>query len=79
MQSQHLRPVDICTDAMNLFELICFSKSLPNDKHHRVGVLTLREDRLTRIIRNAIHLQTTAMLADQFTKKMMSPMFMKLF
>ena len=31
------------TDAMNLFEPICHTKSLPNDKHHRVGILALPE------------------------------------
>eukprot|EP00959_Pyramimonas_sp_CCMP1952_P276031 5769728-Pyramimonas_sp.AAC.1 len=76
LRSQHLIPVDVCTDTMNLFELICFSKSLPNDKHHRVGILALREDRLTRRIRNIIHLPTTVMLADQLTKKMLSPIYM---
>eukprot|EP00959_Pyramimonas_sp_CCMP1952_P009508 198391-Pyramimonas_sp.AAC.1 len=77
VRSQDLIPVDICTDAVNLFELICFSKALPNDKHHRVGILALREDRLTRRIRIVIHIPTTVMLADQLTKKTRSPIFMK--
>ena len=76
VRSQHIIPVDLCTDAMNLFELVCFSKSLPNDKHHRVGILALREDRLTRRLRNVIHLPTGIMLADQLTKKMMSAIYM---
>eukprot|EP00959_Pyramimonas_sp_CCMP1952_P190753 3989277-Pyramimonas_sp.AAC.1 len=69
MRLQLLIPVDICADAMNLFELICFSKALQNDRHHRVGILALREDRLTRRIRNIIHSPTTVMLADQLTKQ----------
>ena len=70
-------PIDMCTDAMNLFELICYSKSLPNDKHHRVGILALREDRLTRRIRHVIHIPTRIMLADQLTKRIISEVFMR--
>ena len=47
LHGNHHIPVDMCTDAMNLFELICHTKILPNDKHHRVGILALREERLT--------------------------------
>ena len=65
------------TDAMNLFELICHTKSLPNDKHHRAGILALREERLTRRVRNIIHLPSGITLPDQLTKKMISPIFMK--
>ena len=69
--------VDLFTDAMNLFELICYSKSLPNDKHHRVGILALREDRLTRRIRNVIHVPTGIMLADPLTKSVTTKTFMR--
>ena len=68
--------IDMCTDAMNLFELLVHKKALPNDKHHRVGILALREDRLTRRIRNVYHLPTTIMLADPLTKHMISKIFM---
>ena len=76
LRGEHVIPVDICTDAMNLFEMICHSKSLPNDKHHRVGILALREDRLCRRLRNVIHLPTSIMLADPLTKAMVSLIFM---
>ena len=59
--------VDMNTDAMDLFELICHTKSLPNDKHHLVGILALREERLTRRIRNIIHLPSGMTLLDQLT------------
>ncbi len=62
---------------MNLFELICYSKSLPNDKHHRVGILALREDRLTRRIRNVVHVPTGIMLADPLTKSVTTKTFMR--
>mgnify|MGYP000013776899 CR=1 FL=1 len=62
----------MCTDAMSLFELIVHKKSLPNDKHHRVGVLSMREDRLVSRLRNVIHLPTT----NPLTKQMISPVFM---
>ena len=65
------------TDAMNLFELICYSKSLPNGNHHRVGVLALREDRLTRRLRNVLHIPTGIMLADPLTKHVQTRTFMR--
>ena len=61
--SENLAPADMCTDAMNLFGLVCHSESLPNGKHHRVRVLALREDRVTRRLRHVIHTPTKSMLA----------------
>ena len=69
--------VDLYTDAMDLFELNCYSKSLPNDKHHRVGILALREDRFTRRIRNILHIPTGIMLADPLTKSVVTKTFMR--
>ena len=63
-------PIDMYTDAMNLWELISSARTLPSDKNHRVGVLSLREDRVTRRIRHVIHIPTQVMLADQLTKHM---------
>ena len=76
LNSRHHIMIDLCTDAMNLFELLVHKKALPNDKHHRVGILALREDRLTRRIRNVYHLPTSIMLADPLTKHMISKVFM---
>ena len=42
LKGENVVPSDMCTDAMNLFELLAHKKSLPNDKHHWVGVLSLR-------------------------------------
>ena len=53
---------DVCVDAMNLFELVCRSTALLNDKYHRVGVRALREDRLCRRLRCKVHLLTKSML-----------------
>ena len=64
------------TDAMNLFELVCNSRALPCDKNHRIGVLSLREDRLCRRLRHVIHIPTGIMLADALTKRMTSAIFM---
>ena len=75
-RSLNIIPTDMYTDAMNLWELICHGRTLPNDKNHRVGVLALREDRITRRIRNVIHIPTKIMLADQLTKRMLSEIFM---
>ena len=77
LQGNHTIPADLCTDAMNLWELICHSKTLPGDKHHRVGVLALREERLCRRIRHVCHLPTKIMLADQLTKQMISTIYMR--
>ena len=69
-------PFDICTDAMNLYEMVVHSKALPNDKYHRVGILALREDRFCRRLRCMIHLPTQIMLADPLTKHMVMQTFM---
>ena len=61
-------PVDHVTDCMDLFELVTNVKGLSNDKAQRLAILALREDRITRRIRNFIHIPTKAMLADGLTK-----------
>ena len=34
LQGNHSVPADLCTDAMNLFDIVCHNQSLPGDKHH---------------------------------------------
>ena len=77
LTAQNTIPIDLYTDAMNLWELVCSARTLPSDKNHRIGILSLREDRITRRLRHIIHVPTGIMLADQLTKKMLSPIFMK--
>ena len=64
----HRIQIDGCTDAMNLFELVCHSEALPNDKFHRIGVFALRGDRLCQRLRCLIHLPTEIMHAGPLTK-----------
>ena len=61
-------PVDQVADCMDLFELVTNVKGLSTDKAQRLAILALREDRITRRIRNFIHVPTKAMLADGLTK-----------
>ena len=61
-------PVDHVTDCMDLFELATGSKGLSNDKTQRIVVMSIREDRLCRRIRNFFHVPTAGMIADGLTK-----------
>ena len=70
VQEEHhvLFEIDVMTDCMDLFELMCSKKGLSNDTSQRVVVLSLREFRSLGIIRTLVHVPTTAMLADGLTK-----------
>ena len=70
IQEEHqvLFGIDVMTDCMDLFELMCSKKGLSNDTSQRVVVLSLREFRSLGIIRALVHVPTTAMLADGLTK-----------
>jgi hypothetical protein len=68
--------MELYTDAMNLFELVVHRRARTNDKYHRVGILALREDRITRRLRHIVHLPTNVMLADPSTTNMLFPVFM---
>ena len=61
-------PLDIYTDAMNVFELITGGKGVPSERAQRIGVLALREDRATGRVRHTIHIPTKFTLTDPFTK-----------
>ena len=61
-------PTDHCTDCNDLFELVCSGKALPQDRMQRVYVMSIREDRVLRRIRNFVKLPTEIMLADGLTK-----------
>ena len=61
-------PVDLVTDCMDVFELVCNCKGLSNDKNQRLVIFSLREDRLRRKIRAVQHWPTGVMLADGLTK-----------
>ena len=67
-QNACIIPVDQVTDCMDLFELVTNVKGLSNDKAQHLAILALREDRITRRIRNFIHAPTKGMLADGLAK-----------
>ena len=66
-------PTDHCTDCDDLFKLVCSGKSLPQDRMQRVYVMSIREDRVLRKIRNMVKLPTDLMLADGLTKIKVCP------
>ena len=51
-------PCDSAIDAMNVFELLTGINGIPSEKIQRVGILSLREDRLSRRLRCILHIQT---------------------
>ena len=51
-----------------LYRLVTSGKSLPQDRMQRVYVMSIREDRVLRKIRNFIKMPTEIMLADGLTK-----------
>ena len=53
---------------MDLFELVTGVKGVPNDKSQRIGILSLREDRMTGRVRHFVHIPTAVMLGDGLTK-----------
>ena len=63
-----IMPTDHCTDCNDLFELVCSGKSLPQDRMQRVYIMSNREDRVLRKIRNMIKIPTEIMLGDGMTK-----------
>ena len=60
-----------------MFELVTGIKGVPSEKLQRVGILSLRKDRLTRRLRCILHIPTEIMLADSLTKIMVSGVFMR--
>ena len=65
-------PIDHWTDCRDFFELSVGLKGVPQDRHQRLYVLSVREDRLRGFIRRFFWCPTTAMLCDGLTKSMTS-------
>ena len=61
-------PVDAVVDCMDLWELVCGMRGIPQDNSQRLGILALREERRSLRLRRFYHLTTHYMLADQLTK-----------
>ena len=63
---------DHWTDCMDFFELSVGLKGVPQDRHQRIYILSIREDRLKKAIRNFYCTPTSSMVADGLTKSMIS-------
>ena len=59
---------DHVIDCMDLWELCCGYRGIPQDKGQRLGVLMLREERRSLRLRRLYHIRTLHMLADMLTK-----------
>ena len=55
-------------DCMDLWELCCGYKGIPQDKGHRLGILMLREERRSLRLRRLYFLRAKYMLPDMLTK-----------
>lgn len=61
-------PHDHYVDCMDLWELGCGSRGVPQDKSQRLCILALREERRSQRLRRLIHVTTHFMLCDKLTK-----------
>ena len=55
-------------DCMDLWELACGLRGIPQDNSQRLGVLAIREERRSLRLRRFYHVRTHWMLVDQLTK-----------
>ena len=60
--------VDAYIDCVDLWELCCGLRGIPQDKSQRLGVLAIRGERRTLRLRRLYHIRTQYMLADMLTK-----------
>ena len=63
-----LIPHDHVVDCMDLWELACGFRGIPQDKSMRLGILAIREERRSLRLRRLYHVRTLWMLADRLTK-----------
>ncbi len=55
-------------DCVDLWELSCGLRGVPQDKSQRLGILAIREERRSFRLRRLYHIVTHFMLADPMTK-----------
>lgn len=70
--------IDDMTDCADSWALMTGQKGVPQDRHQRLYVLSLREDRMIGKIRHAMLTPTEIMAADPLTKRMVSLILMNL-
>lgn len=61
-------PHDHFVDCMDLWELSCGLRGVPQDKSQRLGILAIREERRSFRLHRLYHIVTHFMLADPMTK-----------
>ena len=61
-------PHDHVIDCMDLWDLSCGQKGIPQDKSQRLGILAIREERRSLRLRRLYHVTTHYMLCDLLTK-----------
>ena len=61
-------PIDHFTDCNDLFQLVVGERGTPQDRFHRLYILSLREDRIKGAVRHFGWIPTTAMISDALTK-----------
>jgi hypothetical protein len=59
---------DHFVDCMDLWELACGQRGVPQDKSQRLAILAVREERRSQRLRRLYHITTHYMLADLLTK-----------
>ena len=70
IQEESLCPImmDHIIDCMDVWDLACGKKGIPQDKSQRLAILAIREERRVSRIRRFYHVTTKYMLADILTK-----------
>ncbi len=66
-------PIDHFTHCRDLFQLSVGEKGVPQDRHQRLYILSIREDRIKGAIRHFWWIPTSGMVSDALTKPMISP------
>ena len=62
-------PCDHYIDCMDLWELSCGMRGIPQDKSQRLGILSMREERRSERLRRLLHVRTRWMVCDMLTKR----------
>ena len=78
LQEDGIHPIQIdhVMDCADMFDFIPGVRAIPQDRHQRLYVMALREDRFTGKIRYCFLVPTNCMTADALTKSMASPILM---
>ena len=62
-------PCDHYIECMDLWELSCGMRGIPQDKSQRLGILSMREERRSERLRRLLHVRTKWRVCDYLTKR----------